>query len=181
MSKRHPSLLKLTPHLSEEEFADWVRMYSVETVQDSEKRYFSPEEIQDFEHESSLNGREFNRLDDLKKKVSELILKGTEEEVKLTIPPTIGTKLLNEQRRQNDDLIEKGFELIEIEVFGIVNHENETMEYFSLEGELMPKRTRPLTPKEKHKHLGMFQKVSRQGPDLVDEGSGEVLGRASNQ
>jgi len=175
---RNEKLLKLTEHLTDEEFAEWIKMYAVEKFEDTEKRYFSEDEIAEFEHESSKNGREFNRLADMKKDIFEIITKGTEEEITFTIPATVGTKMLETQRRQNDDLIEKRFEVIDIEVFGIVNHENETMEYFTVDGELMEKRTRVLTPKEKHKHLGMFMKISKQGADIVDENSGEVLRRA---
>jgi hypothetical protein len=178
MEKRHPKLMKLTAHLTQDEFAEWIRMYSVESFEDSEKRYFSPEDISEFEHESSANGREYNKLSDLKKHLGELITKGIEEDFTFTIKATVGTKLLDAQRRQNDDLIEKGFEEIEIEVFGIVNQEDETMEFFDIEGKLITERTRSLTPKEKHKHLGMFQmkqNLKKVGNDIVDEDSGEVL------
>jgi hypothetical protein len=180
-SKRHPRLLKMTGDMDNDQFADWLRLSAAEQFPDSEKVYFTPEDVAEFEHESSVNGREFNRLSELKKRFEAVIKKGTEEKIVFEIPATVGTKKLELQRRQNDDLIEKGYDLIEMDVFGIVNTDAETMEYFNIEGEMIENRNRELTPKEKHKFIGMFARSLRVNNEIIDENTGEVLRRASGE
>jgi hypothetical protein len=131
----------------------------VESFTDEIKRYFTSEQIADFEHESSTHGREKNKLDDLLKEITAAIKKGLEGEEPLIIEiaPTIGTVMLDKQRRQNDNFIDRGYEVEECEVFGIVNETEETMEYVTIEGELVKERTRGLSPKEKMKYLHVKQ------------------------
>lgn len=169
------------------ELASWLRNNAVEKFTDQRKDMFAVESIREFEHESSVNGREMNKLLDLKALVNKIVTKGndTEEEMVFRIPPTLGTKVLDMQRRQNDDLIERGYELVETEIFGIPNPEFGTMEFFDIEGLHITERTRSLSAKEKHEHLGIFNNdrsrlsIERSG-DIADTDTGEVLGKVAN-
>lgn len=97
MDKTH--LLPATLH--DAMLGQWLRDNAIETFIDEQKMFFTPEQIAEFEHESSLNGREINRLEDLLKKVSEVIKKGNHDDspIVFEVPPTSGTKKLNEFRR----------------------------------------------------------------------------------
>ena len=166
--------------LTEQELQQWIQRASVERFKDKTKRYFTPEEIAEFEHESSRNGRSKNKLEILLSTVTELIKKGNPQEMVITIPETIGTVNCDKFRRQNDDLVEAGFEEVECDVFGIVNHRDETMEYFTLDGACIKDRTRPLSIKEKQQYLTIRNMAASTGEGakvFVDDS----LGRAVNE
>lgn len=135
------------------ELSQWLRANSVESFDDEVKHFFKPDEIAEFEHESSAKGREMNRLNAILKEVSEAIKKGIVEDLTIEIPASLGVKMLETQRRQNDDFIEKGYEIEEARIYGVVDTESETMEYFMEDGSHVKERSRELTPKEKMKHL----------------------------
>lgn len=156
---RHASL---PVHLTVEELQQWIRRASVEKFKDTTKRYFTNEEVQEFEHESSKNGRSINRLMGILAKATGAIKKGTTEELTIVIPATVGTDLFDKFRHQNDDLIEAGYEEVECEVFGIVNTRTAEMEYFALDGQIIPERTRGLSAKEKQQYLTV-QHMAPQG------------------
>lgn len=166
--------------LQSQELAFWLQSQSTHTFIDRRQEFFSPEQIQEFEHESSLNGREYNRLADLKSRVSDLCRKGTEEAVTIVIPATVGAKMLETQRRQNDDFIDRGYEEFDVEVYSIPYAEGETMEFFDSEGNHYPQRSRPLSISEKHKYCGFLNinkaNVVQHGNDQVDESTGEITG-----
>jgi len=154
MKQRHPLL---PAHLTEEELQIWIKRVGVEKFQDKTKRYFTAEEIQEFEHESSKNGRAINMLSGILAAVTEAVRKGTDMEQTFVVPATVGTVSFDKFRRQNDDLIDAGYEMIETEVFGVVDSNNQTMEYFTLDGQHIAERSRPLSVREKQQYLTSHQ------------------------
>lgn len=179
MEVRHPAL----PHaLNDNELADWLRLNAVQKFTDKKRDHYTDEELQEFEHESSLNGREYNRLAGIKKMVADLCSKGTEENVTIVVPKTVGTKMLEIQRRQNDDMVEFGFEETEVEVFAIPFADAETMEFFDVEGSHYADRSRPMSAKERHEYIGIFQRLAPRNvskPDangnVADTDTGEIV------
>lgn len=166
--------------LGSKELAAWLSGQSVATFVDKQRAYFTPEEIQEFEHESSVNGREFNKLAGIKQYVSDLCRKGTEEAVTIVIPGTVGAKMLELQRRQNDDMIDSGYEETEVEVYAIPDADNQTMEFFDGEGNHYPDRSRSLSISEVHKYCGLLNvgrssNIIKNGEDNIDGDTGEVL------
>lgn len=143
----------LPGHLTPEELQSWIRKVAVEKFQDQTKRYFTAEEIAEFEHESSKNGRNINMLKSILAACTDAINKGSDQDVHITIPATVGTVSFDKFRRQNDDLIDAGFEMVETAVFGIVNQNDQTMEYFTMEGTHVAERSRPLSMREKQQYL----------------------------
>lgn len=186
MKTRHQAL---PSHLDETGLSEWIRLNHVEKFVDERKRFFSEEEKNDFEHESALSGREIKRLTDMKKLISTLMLKGNDEERTFTIPVTLGTKVLDRNRNQNYDLIERGYETEDVEIYMIPDTHAETMEFFTIDGEVIPERSRPMSAREKHLYMGMFasqkgsstMSIAQHGDDMVDETSGEVLNKAVNE
>lgn len=170
---RHPSLPQ---GITNAVLAEWLKTSAAETFTHEKRRYFSELEISDMEHESSAKGREMNRLTDVMKEIQDLIKKGNEEPASFTIPETVGTKMLETHRRENDDFIEKGYANEEITVYGIPNGRTDNMDYFDEEGNEITERRRALTAKEKHKYNGFFQRI--QGG--IDTVTGEVFGNTGN-
>jgi hypothetical protein len=162
--RRHPSL---PPHLSPEELQGWIINASVEKFTDTTKKYFTPDQIQEFEHESSANGRNINKLLAILEDAAVRIKKGNDEPIDFHIPATPGTKKLDGFRRQNDDLVEKGFEEIDVDIFGIVNSATEKMEYFTLDGNIIADRTRALSIKEQNQYLIKKEFRQNDGAKLI--------------
>lgn len=171
MSQQRHATLPQT--LTDQELQQWIIRSSVERFMDKTKRYYEAEEIADFEHESSVNGRKINMLQGILKKCTEAIQKGTIEDIVITIPKNDGTKNYDAFRFQNDNLIDAGFEEIACEVFGIVNVDNEVMEYFTLAGKCIDERTRPLSIKEKQEYLPVRQMATTRRHD-GQEGAGDA-------
>lgn len=166
----------LPQELTLSELFEWLKRNSIEDFMDEIKNYFKPEEIAEFEHESSAAGRERNRIEAILKEVTTLIKKGNQDKdgeeaqtISIDIPVTIGMDLLDKQRRQNDDFVEKGYEIEEKRVYGIVNEADETVEYFTEEGVIVADRTRNLTPKEKMKYIGVRSMNANQVATAVNE------------
>jgi hypothetical protein len=148
--QRHSSL---PDHLTDQELQSWIRRVAVSKFNDRTKRYFTPEEIADFEHESAENGIQILDLKSIIQKVSEACNKGIEEPLTIVIPENAGIKNYDAFRGQNYRMIKEGFEEIEVEIFAIPNQGAETMEFFTLDGAIIEERTRPLSAKEKKEYL----------------------------
>jgi len=178
---RHPALPQ---GLDAVQLADWIRNNYVENGTDEVKKFFTEEEKNDFEHESALSGREIKRLTDMKKIISQLMLKGNDEERTFVIPATLGTKVLDRNRNQNYDLIEKGYEMDTVSFYVLPYADNETMESFTLEGKHLADRSREMTVREKNLYVGIFtgvrDKIGTHKGEAVNETSGEILGPDSN-
>lgn len=155
-TERHPSL---PAGLNAEQLAEWLRNSAVDHFTDTRKTILTQDEIHAYEHESVLAGREINRMEDLLSQVRDHVKKGSEEKLKLVIPATVGIKQLTTNRRENDDMLELGAIEDKVELFGIPNAMTEEMEYFDMDGNIVADRTRKLSAREKHEHLGMFQNV----------------------
>ncbi len=71
-----------------------------------------------------------------------------------------GLKFENEKvlfmRQIAGSKVKKGYELIQQEIYGIVDDENETMVFLDCMGREIADRTRQLSAKEKNDYLGMF-------------------------
>lgn len=131
------------------EISNYLAKNCVEDFKEQVKKYFDPEEIQDFEHESSKSGREINRLKAIIKAVTDHVNKGGDEELIIELPATAGVKSLESQRKQNDDFCETGYTEIEERVFGMVDVENEKIVFFLSDGTEVKDRERPMSNREK--------------------------------
>jgi hypothetical protein len=147
---RHQSL---PCHLTIEELQQYIQKMAVVKFNDHQKRYFTPEEIQEFEHESAQNGLQIVDLKSIIQKVTEACNKGIDEPLTIEIPANLGIKKYDTFRGQNYANIKQGYEEHEVVVCGLVNQKNETMEFFTLDGSIIEERTRPLSAKEKKDHL----------------------------
>jgi hypothetical protein len=178
MSKETQRHYSLPDHFNDQELAAYIKKVAVSKHEDVVKRYYTPEEIADMEHESANSGREVMRLEAIIDIAKEAVKKGIDEDLTIVIPATSGTKNLGNYQSQNYQMIEAGFEEIKVDIFGIVNQEKATMEFFTLAGELMEERTRPLSAKEKKDHL-QARRMAPSGAKLsidesVDFSTGEM-------
>lgn len=181
--------------LTPDERSAWIAKNHREMVTDTDKIYYKPEEIQEFEKESSVHGRELARLSAIVRTISALVKKGNDSsttstivvflaegakvDIKqkddqniITIPATIGTKELEIQRSQNYAALEKGYEIKEVQLYGIPCYESETMEFFDIDANHYPARSRDLTIKEMKEIFGLFM-MSNKGNKMkvVEEGT----------
>lgn len=179
---KHPVLPKSFA-LGSTELARWISDQSVTSFKHEIFEYLEPQEIQQFEHESSVNGREFNRLNAIKQRVADIVRKGSDKETVIKIPASVGTKLLEIQRRQNDDMIETGATKFEIDVFQIPDLDTAKFEFFDSEGNHFPDRTRDMSISERNKHIGISNQLYIKQQDngsVVDESTGEILKDGTN-
>lgn len=152
MQKHHSLPEKpLTP----EALANWIREASKETFKDETKIYYTPEEVQEMESESTCLGREIIKIADLKKYVMDKLSKGSEKDIEITIPEGMGLKTMLELREALDRKVEKGFEVVETKIFSIPN-EDGNMYFFDAEGNLFGDRTRKMSVREKQEIFGLF-------------------------
>ena len=182
MEKFKHSVLPNAFDLGSTELARWLSSQSTNTFVEPKKEYFSPEQIAEYEHESSANGREYNRLAAIKQQVSDLVRKGTGDATKpitIVIPVTQGQKSLETFRRQNDDLIEMGFISEDVEVYAIPDIDNGKMEFFDAEGNHYSDRTRELSISEKHKYGGIFN-IESKFASKVEGSTGEIIDDSPN-
>ena len=142
---------EMTPEM----LANWIKQASKDSFVEETKIYFTEEEISDMEKLSTSIGREIIKLSDLKKAVVERLMKGSTEELEVTIPENQGLKPLTDRREALDRNVEKGFEVEEVRVYAIPN-EDGNMYFFDIEGNIFTDRTRKLSQREKHEYFGMF-------------------------
>lgn len=101
--------LALPQRMTPENLAQWITTNSVEERTHEEKIDLTSDEIQVFEHDSSVASRAIDRLDDLKEKFVTHLKEGTQDPIDFTIPPTKGLKVLQENREFADKQIEQGY------------------------------------------------------------------------
>jgi hypothetical protein len=154
---------KLIPDmLQPEQIKPWLQNNAREKFQDEAKVIFSDEDINTFAKTSSQKGGELMDLQDIAAQVNIALKKGVSEGLVIDIPPTAGTEMLLRERHELDSKVKKGYELVQQEIYGIVDDENETMVFFNGMGEEIADRTRPLSAKEKNDYIGLFSPSLRQ-------------------
>jgi len=150
---------KLIPAaLQPEQIEAWLKINCREKFQDEAKIIFGDDDLNAFARESSQMGGQLIGLAEIASKVATALKKGTTETMIIAIEPTDGSETLNRERLDLDRKVKKGYELIEQEIFGIVDDEFETMVYFNAQGEEIADRTRSLSAKEKSDYIGLFSK-----------------------
>lgn len=149
---RHHALPEL---MTVESLGQWITTNAKDTFTDSVKYIYTDEEISDFEKSSTRIGIQLIELSDIKKKAVELLMKGSEEDVLIEIPPSPGIKILSEMREKFDRMVKSGHEFTDTKIFGIPN-EDGYMYYFDNGGHEISDRMRRLSEKENHQYNGFF-------------------------
>lgn len=142
--------------LQPEQIKAWLQNNAREKFQDEAKVIFADDEINAFAKESSQKGGELMDLQAIAAEVNLALKKGISEGLVIDIPPTAGTEMLIRERQELDSKVKKGYELVQQEIYGIVDDENESMVFFDCMGREIADRTRSLSAKEKNDYLGMF-------------------------
>lgn len=162
---------KLLPeNLSEAELAQFLAKHSPIKKERYNKRHFTHQEIADFEHESCLMGRTILDLNEILDRVKVAVTKGLNEELVITIPVNIGTKNAGEFRTQNDNFVRVGYEEVPEEIYGMPNREEQTIDFVTLEGELV--ESKPMSETEKVK----FRIVPESGRFLSQMSIDDLIG-----
>lgn len=159
----------LPASLPEDQFLDWLEENQKEKkIFDREIKY-TEEELNHFARKGSELGIEINELEAKMNLVKSALKKGNLKEFNVVLPQTQGIDVLTEMRKNYDYKVKRGCEIEYIQVYGIVDHDNEIMVYVTEQGEEIEQMRRPLTKTERHNYIGpMFMKVVKP-EDVIDE------------
>lgn len=144
-----------TPEL----LADWFRRNRKDQFTHTKQTYYTDEEINQKSRAASRVGVEILRLEGLALKMKELTDKGLPEgsdPIIIEFVPTSGIKALKEERRRLDVDVSRGYDEIEMMVYGIPDVSSNEMVYFAITGEEVADRRRPLSKREIQEYGGIF-------------------------
>lgn len=163
----------LPQSLTVEQLAQWLYENKIDSKSHTEEEAYTEEEIQEFEHKSSLASRSIDGLDDIEKRVKEHLKEGIfDEPVSITLPPTNGRKTLTANRKYADDQILKGFSYREIDLYGIPDEKTEKILFFDAEGNMWDDYSENMSEDQKHQYIGMFSKDKVDGEDSAKADAG---------
>lgn len=176
---RHKSLPQsMTP----ERLGEWIDLNKVDIKHHVEKVQYTPEEIQEFEHKSSVASRAIDKLDAVLEYVKGLIKKGTPYDinkdahtpVNVTVPPTQGTDTLKANREFADQQIDRGYKEEITKLYMICEPETLRMLAVDIEGKEWPEYSRDMT-KDEVKQYGkpVLTGDSAKGLDIKPDGHDE--------
>jgi hypothetical protein len=151
---KHPSLPQsLTPEL----LASWISQNAKEKFTEEKKYYYTEDELNEFKDSAVKSGIELNNLAEKKARLNKIFDNGTPEYINIDITETKGIKALKEEREANERQVERGYKVESIVVYGIPNQDTHYMDYFDIEGNEIPDRTRPLSAKEIREYVSQFK------------------------
>lgn len=162
--------------MTPENLADWIKSNKVEVTNHIEKIPLSDEEINEFQRSSSLASRQIDKLKDTLKYFKALIDKGTpwnfaisdHVPISVTIPPTKGIKVLEANRKNADDQIEKGYREEVTSIYLIPWPEYKKMVAVDIEGEEWSKYSREMTLDEVRQHGKPILSASTEIKDALE-------------
>ncbi len=167
--------LALPQTLTVENLAAWLVENNIEKKLHVEEKPLTPDDISENEHKSSAASRAIDDLEELKKRFNDMIVKGTEEPLTFTIPPTKGTKTLEANRKYADKCIKDGVSKQETELYGIVFPETQQILFFDIEGNEFPDHHRNMDPEEQeHYDKPLLKAISDEAADGPKEDTDEV-------
>lgn len=164
----HPALPQtLTP----ENLAVWITENAIDSFTDKRPKPLTDEDVQEYEHKSSVASRELDKLkaieDEFKGYIKDGSPTGDDGEplpVTITIPATIGRKTLTEQREQADKILLDGQIVETQQLYTIPWPEGKKMVVFTIEGDEMEHLTKDMTQEQLEKHGNLF--VQEAGGDM---------------
>lgn len=146
--------------MTPENLASWIVTNALETKDHTDETPLLPDEIRDFEHESSLASRAIDRLNGIKESFIEVLKNGNslDEPMEFKIPPTKGLKLLSANREFYDMQLERGFKINITTIYFVPSPEEAKAIGTDIEGKEWPEYTRDLTEPEMEKIGKLFIK-----------------------
>lgn len=151
-----------------EELGVWLTNEAIERKTHREEVEYTDEEIQEFEHKSSVASRALDKLKHIEDDFKKMIKEGVEKPVDVTVPPTKGTKILESRRKHADSEIEKGYYEDTVDLYGIPYPEGETILFFDNEGNIWDSYTLEMTVEQKEQYVGLF-KAGKNLKDTIEE------------
>lgn len=169
---KHPALPQtLTP----ENLAVWIKENALEVIQHEEKIALTEEVVRELEHKSSLASRKIDELKETEKLFKNILNNGTDvdpdqfdEQGKpkhipqdVTIPPTKGLKLLQENREWADKQLRDGFKLEVTPVYLIPFPEESMVIGFDIEGTEVEQYSREMTAEEADNNKPLLREAAK--------------------
>lgn len=121
--------------MTKENLGKWLTENSIEIKQHEEHMDYTDAEIAQFEHESSLASRAIDRLTDLLDSFKSAVNEGNLEPQEFTVPETKGLKVIKANREFADSNIERGYQIIPTQLYGIPCTSNSKVCFFDIIGE----------------------------------------------
>lgn len=142
-----------------EQLAQWLYENKIDSKTHKEEEPYTDEEIQEFEHKSSLASRSIDKLAEIEKTVKEHLKEGIfDDPISITLPPTKGNKALLANRKYADEQITLGYVSREIDLYGIPDDKTEKILFFDAEGNVWDDYSENMSEDQKHQYIGMFSK-----------------------
>lgn len=162
---RHPSLPST---LTDENLKDWLAEHCIEKTNHVLRVDYSPEEIQEFEHQMANNTNAILELEDLKKAFNDVIKEGTDVEHNVdgtvsylpkdfTIPPSKGIKALKNNIEFLNEKRIKGYEEQVTPLFLIPVPETEMIIAVDSTGTEYPEHSKKMTPDQANHYNSLFK------------------------
>lgn len=148
--QKHSALPKFT---TPEALGQWLDENAAETFLHETKIYLDEDEKDDLRKKIASQGIEINQLNRLKKQLSESLEKGSQG-YNVDMPETLGLKMIKKGRTNLEELLERGYNTETVRIYGVPDHESETMEFFDIEGNHFPDRSRTLSQREINLFIG---------------------------
>lgn len=144
--------LCLPQTMTKENLAKWITENQIDMRMHEEKFDLTKEEIQDFEHNSSLASRAMDELNGIKDGFMERLKEGTEDPIDFTIPPTKGLKALQANREFADAQIKLGHRVVSTQLYAIPYPETKKILFFDVEGNIWEEYSRAMNPNQLQKY-----------------------------
>lgn len=168
---RHHSLPQTS---TPEGLAEWIQLNKVDQHNHVEEIPLTEEEIQQFEHQSSIASRSIDKLQNVEKFFKETLKNGTpynrdsdkNEPVNVTIPPTKGLTVLKANREHADKRLELGYKEDITNLYLVPNPEESTMVMVDIEGNEWAQYSRNMTKDE----INQFKPLLKGSGSLKYEG-----------
>lgn len=152
--------------LTIEQLAQWITENQIEQKVHEEQVDYTEEEIQEFEHKSSVASRAIDRLMVIKKTFTDYINDGVDIPTDVTIPETKGLKALHANREYADAQIELGYRIIPTTLYGIPCDANGKICFFDVEGDHWEQYDYKMNP---------FQQDKYGSPLFTDQGESPLI------
>lgn len=138
--------------MTKEQLAQWLTENRIEEKCHEEHVDYTDAEIAEFEHQSSLASRAIDRLTIIAESFKKALNEGTVEPQNFTVPETKGLKVLKANREYADGQIERGYQIVPTQLYGLPCTANGKICFFDIMGEHWEQYDYKMNPFQEEKY-----------------------------
>jgi hypothetical protein len=161
---QHSMHAALPQTMTVESLAQWITENRKDTIVAKATKIITDEERSEYEHISSDCSQKLDELEEIKKEFTDKLTNGTydpevdDENGKIiTIPATVGTKKLTEERKRVDKLLRDGHTVEKTTLYMIPWPEEKRMIAFDVEGQEWEEFSRVMREDEINQYRTLFE------------------------